>query len=155
MINPTSGNARPTRPLPRQNDRTAAVVGESCLPTYPSRLKRQSRVAQNGEAPAGSCRGSHLLHPAHAARCYRHTYQKNYQRWQQLMDGRGKRSGDLLQKQWQSGDVSTTEYLLALQQRAEGLNAGIELQSQFQLSQIDWLLQVGQIKAATLQLSQL
>ena len=83
------------------------------------------------------------------------TYQKNYQRWQQLMDGRGKRSGDLLQKQWQSGDVSTTEYLLALQQRAEGLNAGIELQSQFQLSQIDWLLQVGQIKAATLQLSQL
>lgn len=83
------------------------------------------------------------------------TYQKNYQRWQQLMDGRGKRSGDLLQKQWQSGDVSTTEYLLALQQRAEGLSAGIELQSQFQLSQIDWLLQVGQIKAATLQLSQL
>jgi len=83
------------------------------------------------------------------------TYQKNYQRWQQLMAGRGKRSGDLLQKQWQSGDVSTTEYLLALQQRAEGLNAGIELQSQFQLSQIDWLLQVGQIKAATLQLSQL
>ncbi len=80
------------------------------------------------------------------------TYQKNYQRWQQLMNGRGKRSGDLLQKQWQSGDVSTTEYLLALQQRAEGLNAGIELQSQFQLSQIDWLLQVGQINAVLHQL---
>ncbi|MEH6709900.1 MAG: TolC family protein [Paraglaciecola polaris] len=82
------------------------------------------------------------------------TYQINYQRWQQLMDGRGKRSGDLLQKQWQSGDVSTTEYLLALQQRAEGLKAGIDLQSQFQLSQIDWLLQVGQIKSAIQQLSQ-
>ncbi|GAC19506.1 TolC family protein [Paraglaciecola arctica] len=82
------------------------------------------------------------------------TYQKSYQRWQQLMGGRGKRSGDLLQKQWQSGDVSTTEYLLALQQRAEGLNAGIELQSQFQLNQINWLLQVGQIKAALQQLSQ-
>jgi hypothetical protein len=82
------------------------------------------------------------------------TYQKNYQRWQQLMDGRGKRSGDLLQKQWQSGDVSTTEYLLALQQRAEGLKAGIDLQSQFQLSQIDWLLQVGQIKTVLQQLSQ-
>ena len=81
------------------------------------------------------------------------TYQMNYQRWQQLMDGRGKRSGDLLQKQWQSGDVSTTEYLLALQQRAEGLIAGIELQSQFQLSQIDWLLQVGQINTALQQLS--
>ena len=82
------------------------------------------------------------------------TYQINYQRWQQLMDGRGKRSGDLLQKQWQSGDVSTTEYLLALQQRAEGLKAGIDLQSQFQLSQIDWLLQVGQIKTVLQQLSQ-
>ncbi len=80
-------------------------------------------------------------------------YQQNYQRWQKLMDGRGKRSGDLLHKQWQSGDLSTTEYLLALQQRAEGLNAGIELQSQYQLSQIDWLLQVGQVNQATKQMS--
>ena len=82
------------------------------------------------------------------------TYQQSYQRWQQLMNGRGKRSGDLLQKQWQSGDVSTTEYLLALQQRAQGLNAGIELHSKFQLSQIDWLLQVGQIKVVLQQLFQ-
>lgn len=80
-------------------------------------------------------------------------YQQNYQRWQKLMDGRGKRSGDLLHKQWQSGDLSTTEYLLALQQRATGLNAGIELQSQYQLSQIDWLLQVGQVDQATKQMS--
>ena len=69
------------------------------------------------------------------------------------MNGRGKHSGDLLHKQWQSGDISTTEYLLALQQRAEGLNAGIELQSQYQLSQIDWLLQVGQVHQATKQMS--
>jgi outer membrane protein, heavy metal efflux system len=81
------------------------------------------------------------------------TYQKSYQRWQKLMDGRGKRSGDLLKIQWQSGDLSTTEYLLALQQRAEGLNAGIELQNQFQLSQIDWLLQIGQLNQAIKQLS--
>ena len=81
------------------------------------------------------------------------TYEKNYQRWQKLMDGRGKSSGDLLKKQWQSGDMSTTEYLLALQQRATGLNAGIELQSQFQLSQIDWLLQIGQINLVINQLS--
>ncbi len=80
------------------------------------------------------------------------TYQKSYQRWLRLMAGRGERSGDLLTKQWQSGDISTTEYLLALQQRAEGLNAGIELQSYFEISQIDWLLQVGQIYAVTKQL---
>tara|TARA_R110002167_G_scaffold43085_5_gene130477 strand:- start:3119 stop:4369 length:1251 start_codon:yes stop_codon:yes gene_type:complete len=81
------------------------------------------------------------------------TYQHNYQRWQKLMDGRDKHSGDLLHKQWQSGDLSTTEYLLALQQRAEGLNAGIELQSQYQLSQIEWLLQVGQVNQAIMQMS--
>jgi outer membrane protein, heavy metal efflux system len=75
-------------------------------------------------------------------------YKKHYLRWQKLMQGRGKRSEDLLQKQWQSGDMSTTEYLLALQQRANGLSAGIELQSQFQLSQITWLLQIGQINIA-------
>ena len=81
------------------------------------------------------------------------TYKKHYQRWQKLMQGRGKRSEDLLQKQWQSGDMSTTEYLLALQQRANGLSAGIELQSQFQLSQIDWLLQIGQINLVINQLT--
>jgi outer membrane protein TolC len=80
-------------------------------------------------------------------------YQQNYQRWQKLMEGRGERSGDLLHKQWQSGDLSTTEYLLALQQRAEGLNAGIELQSQYHLSQIEWLLQVGQVNQAIEQMS--
>ena len=75
-------------------------------------------------------------------------YKKHYQRWQKLMQGRDKRIADLLQKQWQSGDINTTEYLLALQQRAEGLLAGIELQSQFKLSQIDWLLSIGQVDIA-------
>jgi len=75
-------------------------------------------------------------------------YKKHYQRWQQLMQGRDKRIADLLQKQWQSGDISTTEYLLALQQRTDGLLAGIELQSQFKRSQIDWLLAIGQINIA-------
>jgi len=80
-------------------------------------------------------------------------YKKHYQRWQQLMQGRGERSKDLLQKQWQSGDMSTTEYLLALQQRADGLNAGIELKSQFYLSQVDWLLKIGQVNLVLDQLS--
>jgi outer membrane protein TolC len=81
------------------------------------------------------------------------TYQQSYKRWEKLMDGRGKRSGDLLLKQWQSGDLSTTEYLLALQQRAEGINAGIELKSLFQLSQLDWLLKIGQVNQGIKQLS--
>ncbi|MCF6226234.1 MAG: TolC family protein, partial [Xanthomonadales bacterium] len=81
-------------------------------------------------------------------------FQKRYQRWQGLVQGRGERSGSLLEMQWQSGDLSTTEYLLALQQRNEGLAAGIELGTQFYLAQIDWLLQTGQLKTALQQLTQ-
>ena len=82
-------------------------------------------------------------------------YQKNYHRWVKLMQGRGKRSGYLLAKQWQSGDMSTTQYLLALQQRAAGLSAGIELKNQYRLSQIDWLLQVGQLGQTSQAIKQL
>ncbi len=57
-------------------------------------------------------------------------------RWQALMQGRGEHSAQLLQKQWQVGDLNTSDYLLALQQRAEGLYAGIELQAKFKLSEV-------------------
>ena len=79
-------------------------------------------------------------------------FQQGYERWQSLMQGRGERSENLLEKQWRSGDMSTTEYLLALQQRTEGLVAGIELRVQFQLARLDQLLQAGQINAALTQL---
>ena len=74
---------------------------------------------------------------------------KYLDRWQQLMQGRGEHSAQLLQKQWQVGDLNTSDYLLALQQRAEGLYAGIELQAQFKISEVQWLLDVGQLNAAT------
>lgn len=80
-------------------------------------------------------------------------YQQRYERWQSLMQGRDERSGKLLERQWRNGDLSTTEFLLAMQQRTEGLIAGIELRTQFQLSGIEWLLQTGQINAALLQLT--
>ncbi len=78
-------------------------------------------------------------------------YEKRYLRWQTLMQGRGESSGNLLEKQWRSGDMSTTEYLLTLQQRTEGLMAGIELQTQYQSARIEWLLQSGQMNAALMQ----
>jgi outer membrane protein TolC len=78
-------------------------------------------------------------------------YQRQYERWTSLMSGRGERSGTLLDRQWAEGDLSTTEYLLALQQRTEGLLAGIELSTEYQLTRIDWLFQTGQINAALAQ----
>lgn len=78
-------------------------------------------------------------------------YRKRYERWRSLMQGRAESSGRLLEKQWQHGDLGTTEYLLALQQRNEGLVAGIELHSRFQGARIEWLLQTGQMENALMQ----
>ncbi len=85
-----------------------------------------------------------------ASQAIRQEYQKRFARWQTLMQGRSERITQLLKQQWQSGDMSTTEYLLALQQHTEGLIAGIELQKQYQLAHIDWLLQAGHIDTALL-----
>jgi len=81
-------------------------------------------------------------------------YQQRVERWQSLMQGRGELIENLLEKQWRSGDLSTSEYLLSLKQRTEGLLAGIELNTQFQLARINWLLQTGQINVALMQLTQ-
>ncbi len=68
-------------------------------------------------------------------------YQQRFERWQQLTKGREQRSSDLLERYWRSGDMSTAEYVLALEQRSEDLAAGIELQAAYRLAKIDWLLQ--------------
>jgi hypothetical protein len=72
-------------------------------------------------------------------------YQKRYQKWQLLMQGRDKNSENLLQRQWNIGDISTTEYLLTLQQRTEGLLAGIELQQEYYSTLIQLLLDTAQL----------
>lgn len=72
-------------------------------------------------------------------------YQIRFERWKNLMQGREESSEELLTAQWDSGDISTTEYLLALQQRTEGLMAGIELQKYYEMAKINWLFQTGLI----------
>ncbi len=76
------------------------------------------------------------------------TYQSRFDRWRQLMSGRGERGEKLINQQWRSGDLSTAEYLLVMQQISESFSAGIELEKQFKLARIDWLLQTGQLIAA-------
>ncbi len=75
-------------------------------------------------------------------------YDQRFGRYQDIMAGRGRSSEQLLEKQWRSGDMSTTEYLLAMEQRSQGLVAGIQLRSRFQTSLIDWLLVTNQINKA-------
>jgi len=71
-------------------------------------------------------------------------YQMRYRKWKNLMQGRDANSENLLQKQWTLGDISTTEYFLTLQQRTEGLLAGIELEQEYQNSLILLLLDTAQ-----------
>ncbi|VAW11516.1 hypothetical protein MNBD_BACTEROID05-153 [hydrothermal vent metagenome] len=72
-------------------------------------------------------------------------YRNRYQKWQNLMQGRGENSESLLQKQWNVGDISTTEYLLTLQQRTQGLLAGIDLEQEYQSAVIQLLLDTAQL----------
>ncbi len=72
-------------------------------------------------------------------------YDTQLSRWTELSQGRVQRSADLLEKQWQVGDLSTSEYLQALGQRAESLKTGIELEKQAQLGLIELLSQSGEL----------
>ena len=83
-----------------------------------------------------------------AAQSTLNEYKKHYKRWQGLMKGRIESSAKLLEQQWRSSDVSTSEYLLSLQQRADGIVSGIELQKKYRKAYIDWLLNTGQVLTA-------
>ena len=56
-----------------------------------------------------------------------------------MTQNRIENSADLLKRQWRSGDLSTTDYLLALNQRAQSMLAGIELEKQTKQALIDVL----------------
>lgn len=73
-------------------------------------------------------------------------YSNRYRKWNNLMQGRDINSERLLQNQWNIGDISTTEYLLTLQQRTEGLLSGIELEQAYKTAVIQLLLDTAQLK---------
>ena len=70
---------------------------------------------------------------------------KYYEQWRKLTQGRLDSSANLLNKRWEAGDINTSDYLLALNQRAEGLHAGIRLENQFKLAEISFVLSMGQL----------
>ena len=59
--------------------------------------------------------------------------------WQALMQARLQRSARLLEAQWQSGDLSTADYLLALDKRIQALQAGLDLRRALTHAWLDWL----------------
>ncbi|HID82806.1 MAG TPA: hypothetical protein EYP51_10660 [Thiotrichales bacterium] len=89
---------------------------------------------------------------AEAAGAARSELKQRLERWQTLVQGLKENSSKLLERRWRSGDMGTAEFLLALQQRAEGLQAGIKLRLQYQQAHIDWLFQTGQLHTTLQQL---
>lgn len=72
-------------------------------------------------------------------------YSGRHGRWHGLMQTRVSESAALLDKQWRTGDLSTPEYLLALKERRESLQAGIGLEVKWHQAVIEWLLESGQL----------
>ena len=70
---------------------------------------------------------------------------KYFEQWRKLTEGRLESSANLLNKRWEAGDINTSDYLLVLNQRAEGLHAGIRLENQFKLAEISFVLSMGQL----------
>ena len=70
---------------------------------------------------------------------------KYYEQWQKLIEGRLAKSAELLDKRWEAGDINTADYLVALNQRAEGLLAGIRLENKFKLAEISFISSMGQL----------
>lgn len=118
---------------------------------YSAEARAASQIALSAEAQYRAIR-RRQIYSIQSAQSTLQEYQQRYRRWQDLMQGRDESSSNLLESQWNNGDLSTTEYLLALQQRADGLIAGIELRSLYELARINWLLQTGQIDDALKQL---
>ena len=73
------------------------------------------------------------------------SYNQQFSQWQSLVKSRIESSANLLEKQWRSGDLSTTNYLLALNQRAESLLSGIELEKQTRIALKNLMLQSGRL----------
>ena len=77
-------------------------------------------------------------------------FEQQFRRWQTVVQGRIENSAELLERQWRSGDLSTTDYLLALNQRAESLRSGIELEKQTRLALTEVLQQSDRLTTTTM-----
>ena len=82
---------------------------------------------------------------AQASKEVMQAYAQRVKRWQSINQANADSSLELIEQQWQSGDISTAEYLTMRQQRISGLLAGVEIVQQSQLASVNWLTKSGQL----------
>lgn len=68
---------------------------------------------------------------------------RQWQSWAENFQSRQTTSMQLIKQAWLTGDLSTTDYLTAMQQQLESQFAGIELQTAYRLAAIEWLYRSG------------
>ena len=115
--------------------------------TYRARSRAADQEAQAAEAAYQAVRRQQL-YAAEGIAAALEEYRSRAARWQSLVGTHLTDSAQLLRQQWQRGDLSTTDYLQALQQRAEGLQAGIALRQAERETHTEWLLETGQLDDA-------
>ena len=144
--------AEPTVGFDAGREDTDAVVGLTLsVPlnvrnNYSARTRAASQQALSAEAAYRAVRRQ-LRYALQADSAVVEQYRAQVTRWHSLMSERRDQSRRLLERQWNAGDLSTTEYLLTLQQGMDGLMAGISLNEQYRLAVVRWLSTSGQVVA--------
>lgn len=112
--------------------------------TYRAEVRAASQEALSAEAHYYQVRRQQLALLTGSENAMK-AYSGRRERWRGLMQTRVSESAALLDKQWRTGDLSTPEYLIALKERRESLQAGIDLESKWHQAVIEWLLESGQL----------
>lgn len=147
-----SAKAEPTIGISAGRDGEEGVVGLSfSIPLHVrNNFSAESRAAAKAALEAEATYRALLRKQRFERQAALSAWQRldqQYQRWQSQVQRRVKKSETLLKQQWTSGDLSTTEYLLALNQRAGSLLAGIDMEKQTRIEFIELLLKSGRLTA--------
>lgn len=131
----------------REQDNTLALTFSMPLNIrnrYDDEIRAADGEALSAEAEFRARRRQLLFEAEGRAQVLR-TYRAQIELWQSQVAGSGTSSAALLEKHWRNGDLSTTDYLQALQQRRDGLAAASDLRLQYRLAGINWLETTGRV----------
>ncbi|MBL4799549.1 MAG: TolC family protein [Oleispira sp.] len=145
-----SNKAEPTIGITAGKDGSAEIIGLNL--SIPLNIRNNysainQSALQNSYAAESQYLAKYrqLSYQLDSSRALATQYNKHQQRWKMLMQDSQSNSGELLKRQWKTGDLSTSQYLQALKQRIEGIQAGIVLDEESKLASINWLYNSGQI----------
>ncbi len=141
--------ADPTVSLGSGRDGTSSVIALSLsIPLYVRNPYRAEVSASNAAAIAAELRYVNLrrvkLAELNAASESYSRLSEDLQRWQDITEQRFDESRDLLLLLWESGDITTAEYVFGLQQNVQAVRAGASFNKDVFTALITWLEASGQ-----------